>query len=87
MRRVWFIAPVLLAVSLVAIDETAASSSGRPPGPPDTFVSDWDAIGTQAFSAEAAVAAAAHRVLVRYLPIPWCLAPDRGDSAGRCGHR
>jgi hypothetical protein len=60
---------------------------GRPSRPADTVVAAWDAIGTQAFSAEAAVAAAAHRVLVRYLPIPWCLAPDRGDSAGRCGHR
>ena len=114
MRGVWLIAPVLLAVSVVAFDETAAGSSElRPAGPPDVFVADWDAIGTQAFtaaalspaeghtifayvaiavydsvmavkggyepfavdadapagaSAEAAVAAAAHRVLVHYLP-------------------
>ena len=114
MRGVWLIAPVLLAASVVAFDETAAGSGElRPAGPPDVFVADWDAIGTQAFtaaalspaeghtifayvaiavydsvmavkggyepfavdaeapagaSAEAAVAAAAHRVLVHYLP-------------------
>ena len=107
-------APVLLAASVVAIDGTAAGSGPvQPAGPPDTFVADWDAIGTQAFtaaalspaeghtifayvaiavydsvmavkggyepfavdvdapagaSAEAAVAAAAHRILVHYLP-------------------
>jgi hypothetical protein len=38
-------------------------------------------------SAEAEFAAAGHRVLVRYLPAPWCLAADRSDAAGRCGHR
>ena len=114
MRGAWFIAPVLLAVSVVAFDEAAAGSGElRPAGPPDVFVADWDAIGTQAFtaaalspaeghtifayvaiavydsvmavkggyepfavdadaprgaSAEAAVAAAAHRILVHYLP-------------------
>ena len=114
MRGAWLIAPVLLAVSVVAFDETAAGSGElRPAGPPDVFVADWDAIGTQAFtaaalspaeghtifayvaiavydsvmavkggyepfavdadapagaSAEAAVAAAAHRILVHYLP-------------------
>ena len=107
-------APMLLAASVVAIDGTAAGSGPvQPAGPPDTFVADWDAIGTQAFtaaalspaeghtmfayvaiavydsvmavkggyepfavdvdapdgaSAEAAVAAAAHRILVHYLP-------------------
>ena len=75
---------------------------GGPSRPADTDVAAWDAIGTQASGAAAlppaaghttvayvgiAVDDSGHRVLVRYLPTPWCLAPDRGDSSGRCGHR
>ena len=109
-----FIALALLAAALVVAGGAATSSAGgHPAGPPDTYVTDWDAIGTQAFtaaaltpaeghtifayvaiavydsvmaveggyepfavgvdappgtSAEAAVAAAAHRILVHYLP-------------------
>jgi hypothetical protein len=115
MRRVWVMASALVAVATVGgVGETAASSGEpEPTGPPDSFVTDWDTTGTQAFSAaalspaeghtifayvaigvydsvmaveggyepfavdvhapagasaEAAVAAAAHRILVHYLP-------------------
>jgi hypothetical protein len=61
MRRSWFIAPVLLAVSVVTFDGTAASI-GRPRGPADTFVTDWDTIGTQAFSAAALTPAEGHTI-------------------------
>jgi hypothetical protein len=109
-----FIALALLVVAVVAVGGAAnGSAHGPPAGPPDTYVTDWDAVGSQAFtaaalspaeghvifgyvaiavydsvmaveggyrpfavevdapdgaSAEAAVAAAAHRILVHYLP-------------------
>ncbi len=110
-----FVVLALIAAAVVGLSGEAASSSVRtqPDGSPDTYVTDWDAIGTEAFtaarltpaeghvifayvaiavydsvtaieggsepfsvhleaphgaSAEAAVAAAAHRVLVHYLP-------------------
>jgi hypothetical protein len=111
MRRIRFIASVLLATAVVV--PGGATSSSAQTGPPDTYVTDWDAVGSQAFSAagltpaeghvifayvaiavydsvmaieggyrpfaidvdapagasaEAAVAAAAHRILVHYLP-------------------
>jgi hypothetical protein len=86
---------VLGALLLATVSPVAAhrGDGGRPSRPADTYVAAWDAVGIQAFNAaavapaEAAAAAAAHRVLVRYVPTPSCLAPDRGDSAGRCGHR
>lgn len=111
MRRIRFIASALLAAALVV--PGGATSSSAQTGTPDTFVAEWDAVGSQAFSAagltpaeghvifayvaiavydsvmaieggyrpfaidvdapagasaEAAVAAAAHRILVHYLP-------------------
>jgi hypothetical protein len=113
-RRIRFVASVLLA-SAVVVPAGAMSSAaqGRSGGPPDPFVTDWDVVGAQAFtaaalsppeghvvfayvaiavydsvmaieggyrpfaidvdapagaSAEAAVAAAAHRILAHYLP-------------------
>ena len=63
MRGVWLIAPVLLAVSVVAFDGTAAGSSElRPAGPPDVFVANWDAVGTQAFTAAALSPAEGHTI-------------------------
>jgi len=116
MRRS-FVLFVLFAVSVVGFADPAAGGDGRgrghPPGQPDTYVTHWDAVGAQAFSAaalspaegipifayvaiavydsvmaieggyepfavdvdaprgasaEAAVAAAAHRILVHHLP-------------------
>ena len=107
----------MLAVSVVGLAEPVAGDGDRGGGgggrPPDTFVTDWDAVGAAAFtaavltpaeghtlfayvgiavydsvmaieggyepfavdidapdgaSAEAAVAAAAHRILLHYLP-------------------
>ena len=115
MRRVWFVAVALLTAVTVALGGSAAGSAkGHPAGPADTYVTSWDAVGSQAFSAavltppeghtifaymaiavydsvmavkggyepfavdvdaptgasaEAAVAAAAHRILVHYLPL------------------
>jgi hypothetical protein len=123
MRRIRLIASALLAAAVVvpggAMSSTAQGQAG---GSPDTYVTDWDAVGTQAFTAagltpaeghvifayvaiavydsvmaieggyrpfaidvdapagaspEAAVAAAAHRILVHYLPnqVPGILDP------------
>jgi hypothetical protein len=115
MRRVCFVAFALLTAAAVALGaSTSSSAKGHPAGPPDAYVTNWDAIGSQAFSAaaltppeghtifaytaiavydsvmavkggyepfavdvdapagasaEAAVAAAAHRILVHYLPL------------------
>jgi hypothetical protein len=110
-----FIVLSLVVAAAVALSATVATSSAHrlPSGPPDTYVTDWDAVGSQAFtaagltpaeghvlfayvaiafydsviavkggyepfavgvdapagtSAEAAVAAAAHGILVHYLP-------------------
>jgi hypothetical protein len=42
----------LLVVALVGLGQPAAGAGGRrTPGPPDTYVTDWDVVGTQAFSA------------------------------------
>ena len=113
-RAAWLIAPVVLTVSVVGLGESVAGGGGhRSKGPPDTYVTAWDSVGVQAFSAaglspaeghtifayvaiavydavmaveggyepfavdidasdgaspQAAVAAAAHRILVHYLP-------------------
>lgn len=112
--RFWAVAlAVLAAATALASEASASGGHGHSTGPPDTYVADWDAVGTQAFtaaaltppegfvifsyvgiavydsvmavdggyrpfaidvdaprgaSAEAAVAAAAHRILVHYLP-------------------
>jgi hypothetical protein len=115
LSRVWLISLALLAAAAVALGGGAAMSSAhsQPSGPPDTYITNWDAVGSQAFtaagltppdgfvisayvgiavydsvvaidggyrpfavdvdaprgaSAQAAVAAAAHRILVHYLP-------------------
>jgi hypothetical protein len=125
-----FIALALLVAAVVAVGGAAKSSAHGPPaGPPDTYITDWDVVGSQAFSAaaltpaeghvifayvaiavydsvmaveggyrpfavkvdapdgasaEAAVAAAAHRILVHYLPAqgPTILDPAYAASLG-----
>jgi PAP2 superfamily len=69
MRRMRFLATALLALALV-IPSTAASSvaQGQPAGPPDTYVTDWDAVGVQAFSAAALTPAEGH-VIFAYVAI------------------
>jgi hypothetical protein len=124
MKRLCFIALALLAVTAAQLGAAGESRAGdHAGGPPDAYVANWDAIGSEAFtasgltaaeghvifayeaiavydsviavqggyepfavdvhasrraSAEAAVAAAAHRVLVHYLPAQ---APTILDSA------
>ena len=68
MRRVWFLVLAVFAVSVVGFDDVAVGSDERHSGgrhhtgPPDTFVTDWDAIGTQAFSAAALTPAEGHTI-------------------------
>lgn len=52
MKRVLFTCLVLpVAVAALLAGATRSSAHGQPEGPPDTYVADWDAIGTQAFTA------------------------------------
>ena len=52
-----FVVGMLLATTIVAGDAFPASSHTKPPpSPPDSYVTDWDAVGTQAFSTGRAVA-------------------------------
>jgi hypothetical protein len=52
LSRVWFSALAVLAAAVVLVSGASASSAHRHPSAmPDTYVADWDAIGTQAFSA------------------------------------
>ena len=52
MRRALLMVVALLTVSVAWTGGAAASSeAGLRGGPPDTFVTDWDGIGTQAFTA------------------------------------
>ena len=112
-KRCCSIALALFAVVVAVGSASGSSTKQQPAGPPDTYVTSWDAVGTQAFTAaalspteghtifayvaiavydsvmaieggyepfavdfdapegtssEAAVAAAAHRVLAHYLP-------------------
>jgi hypothetical protein len=54
---------VVLAVSLAGlVVASPARGSSEPPGPPDTYVTAWDAIGTQAFSAAALSPAEGHTI-------------------------
>ncbi len=107
------ISAVLVAAVVVPSGATASSADAPASGPPDTYVTDWDLVGSRAFtaagltppeghtifayvaiavydsvmaieggyqpfaidvdapdgaSAQAAVAASAHRILVHYLP-------------------
>ena len=62
-RAAWFIAPALLTVSVVGLGEPAAGDGGRhTQGPPDTYVTYWDGIGVQAFSAAALSPAEGHTI-------------------------
>ena len=70
MRRIRFVAAVLL-VSAVVLPTGAMSSAvahGRPGGSPDTYVTNWDAVGTQAFTAAALSPAEGH-VIFAYVSI------------------
>ena len=47
---------------------TSSIAKGKPAGPPDTYVTDWDAVGVQAFSAAALTPAEGH-VIFAYVAI------------------
>lgn len=67
-KRRRFIALALVVV-LVALGAASASSAKQQPaGPPDTYVTSWDATGTQAFSAAGLTAAEGH-VIFAYVAI------------------
>jgi hypothetical protein len=53
MRRVWFSSLALMVVAAVVLAGAATKSSahGAAAGPPDTYVTSWDAVASQAFSA------------------------------------
>jgi hypothetical protein len=69
MRRIRFIAPAVLAMALVLPGAATPSiAQGQVAGPPDTYVTDWDAVGTQAFTAAALSPAEGH-VIFAYVAI------------------
>src|SRR4249920_1399884 len=69
MRRIRFIAPALLVLVLVLPGAaTSSMAQGRSAGPPDTYVTDWDAVGVAAFSAAALTPAEGH-VIFAYVAI------------------
>src|SRR6266496_5775959 len=53
MSRIRFMAIAALAGAVVVLGGATATSSarGQPAGSPDTYVANWDAIGSQAFTA------------------------------------
>ena len=53
---------------LVPGGATSSSAQGQAPGPPDTYVTDWDAVGTQAFTAAGLTPAEGH-VIFAYVAI------------------
>ena len=64
MRRVWFIGLALLTAAVVALGGAATKSSahGQLSGPPDTYITDWDVVGSQAFTAAALSPAEGHTI-------------------------
>ena len=69
MRRIRLIVPALLAVVLVLPGAATSSiAQGQSSGSPDTFVTDWDVVGTQAFTAAALSPAEGH-VIFSYVAI------------------
>jgi hypothetical protein len=61
-RRHGFIAFALLAVVVTLGGAGASSAKPKPVGPPDTYVTSWDAVGTQAFTAAALTPAEGHTI-------------------------
>jgi PAP2 superfamily len=69
MTRTRLIALTLMAVTIVVLGGAAASSAkSQPSGSPDTYVTSWDATGTQAFSAAGLTPAEGH-VIFAYVAI------------------
>jgi hypothetical protein len=53
MRRVWFVALAVVAAAFAFGGAAKSSPHGPPAGPPDTYITSWDAVANQAFSAAA----------------------------------
>jgi hypothetical protein len=70
--RAWLVGPALLAASVVGVADPVAADGGArgrgESGPPDTYVTDWDAVGTQAFTASGLTPAEGH-TLFAYVAI------------------
>lgn len=60
MRSAWFLVLAMITVAVLGVDDVAVA--GDEPRPPDTFVTDWDAIGTQAFTSAALTPAEGHTI-------------------------
>ena len=67
-RKRWSAAFALLGVVVALGGASASSAREQPPGPPDTYVAAWDAIGTQAYSASGLTFAEGH-VIFAYVAI------------------
>src|SRR5580765_2073275 len=65
-----FIVLSLVVAAAVALSATVATSSAHrlPAGPPDAYVTDWDAVGSRAFTAAALSPAEGH-VIFAYVAI------------------
>jgi hypothetical protein len=64
-----FIAVAVFAAVLLALGGASASSAKpQPSGPPDTYVTSWDAVGSQAFSAAGLTPAEGH-VIFAYVAV------------------
>jgi hypothetical protein len=69
MRRIRLVVPALLAVVLVVPGAATSSiARGQSAATPDTYVTDWDVVGTQAFTAAALTPAEGH-VIFAYVAI------------------
>ena len=62
MRRIRITVVGLLAALLVLGGTTTSSAHRESAGPPDTYVTNWDAVGTQAFSAAGLTPAEGHTI-------------------------
>ena len=68
MRRIRIVAVGLLAALVVLGGTTTSGATKKPAGPPDTYVTNWDAVGTQAFSAAGLTPAEGH-VIFAYVAV------------------
>jgi hypothetical protein len=68
LKRRGFIALALLAVAVALGGASAIGAKPQPSGPPDTYITSWDAVGIQAFSASGLTAVEGH-VIFAYVAI------------------
>src|SRR3954470_4625592 len=68
MRRIGFLAALLAVAVLVLGGAGTGSAKPQPSGSPDTYVTSWDATGSQAFSAAGLTPAEGH-VIFAYVAI------------------